>query len=126
MPFWMAPYFPANSTAPGCGYGPMFVPPRFYLAGIQPDGRAGLESEESGPSGLGAGSAEKSQDVEDTIDLLDESETLEMVEFDPSVSLKDSWEPPRSMVCFLERHFNRSLSDLEREAIMKTLFLRCK
>ena len=63
---------------------------------------------------MGAGSAEKSQDVEDTINLLDESEALEMVEFDPSVSPKDSWEPPRSMVSFLERHFNRSLSDSER------------
>ena len=39
------------------------------------------------------------QDVEDTIDLLDESEALEMVEFDPSISLK----------VFLERHFNTSL-----------------
>ena len=95
----------------------MFVPPGF--TGIRPDGYAGLESEEPGPSGLGAGSTEKPQDVEDTIDLLDELEALEMVNFDPSVSLKDSWEPPRSMVSFLERQFNRSLSDLEREAIMK-------
>ena len=59
---------------------------------------------------------EKSHDVEDVIDLLDESEALE---FDPSVSPKDSWEPPRSMVSFLKKHFNTSLSDSEREAIMK-------
>ena len=56
---------------------------------------------------------------QDAVDLLDESEALEMVEFDPSVSPKDSWEPPRSMVSFLEKYFNRSLSDSEREAIMK-------
>ena len=70
-PFWMAPYFSANSTAPGlrCGYEPMFVPPGFYPPGIWPDGHTGLESEEPGPSGLGAGSAEKSQDVKDTFDL---------------------------------------------------------
>ena len=122
-PFWMAPFFPANPTAPGsgCGYGPMFAPPGFYPPGLgmQPDNRAGPESEEPGPSDSGARSAEKSHDVEDAIDLLDESEALEMVEFDPSVSPKDSWELPRSMVSFLEKHFNRSLSDSEREAIMK-------
>ena len=105
-PFWMAPFFPANPTAPGsgCGYGPMFVPPGFYPPGpgIHPDNRAGPESEEPGPSVSGTSSAEKSHDVEDTIDLLDESEALEMGKFDPSVSPKDSWEPPRSMVSFTD------------------------
>ena len=57
VPFWMAPYFPANSSIPGCGYGPIFVPPGFYPAGIWPDGHAGLVSEEPAPSGLGARSA---------------------------------------------------------------------
>ena len=99
----------------------MFAPPGFYPPGlgIQPDNRAGPDSEEPGPSGSGGGSGEKSHHVEDAIDLLDESKAFEMVEFDPSVSPKDSWEPPKSMVSFLEKHFNRSLSDSEREAIMK-------
>ena len=98
----------------------MFAPPGFYPPGlgIQLDNQAGPNLEEPGPSGSGGGSGEKSYDVEDAIDLLDESEALEMVEFDPSISPKDSWEPPKSMVSFLEKHFNRSLSDLEREAIM--------
>ena len=123
VPFWMAPFFPVNPPAPGsgCGYSPMFAHLGFYPPGpgIQPDNRAGRESEEPGPSISGARSTEKSHDVEDAIYLLDESEALEMVEFDPSVSPKDSWEPPRSMVSFLEKHFNRSPSDSEREAIMR-------
>ena len=53
------------------------------------------------------------------MDLLDEAEALELVEFDPKVNSKDTWEPPHGIATFLERHFNRSLSNEEREAIMK-------
>ena len=42
------------------------------------------------------------------MDLLDEAEALELVEFDPKVNPEDTWE-----------HFNRSLSNEEPEAIMK-------
>lgn len=34
-------------------------------------------------------------DSEDTIELLDEAEALELVEFDPGVNPKDSWDPPK-------------------------------
>ena len=52
---------------------------------------------------------------EDVIDLLpDEAEALQIVEFDPSVQPKDSWQPPKSMEAFLTKYFNRSLSDDER------------
>ena len=30
-----------------------------------------------------------------------------------------SWEPPKSMAGFLEKHFNRCLEDSEKEAILK-------
>ena len=85
----------------------MFAPLEFYPPGpgIQPDNRADRESEEPGPSVSGGRIMEKSHVA---VDLLDESEALEIVEFDPSVSPKDSWEPPRSMVSFLEKNFNRS------------------
>ena len=67
----------------------------------------------------GQGPSSKAGEDEDIIDLLEESEALEMVEFDPSVSPKDSWEPPKAMADFFGKHFNRALSDNEREAIMK-------
>ena len=50
------------------------------------------------------------------ITFLDDAEPLELVEFDPTVNPK---EPPKPIVTFLEKHFNRSLPDDERESIMK-------
>ena len=59
------------------------------------------------------------EEDEDSIHLLDESEALELVEFDPSVEPKDSWEPPKAIAGFLEKHFNSGLEDSEKEAILK-------
>ena len=56
---------------------------------------------------------------EDVVDLLDEAEALELVEFDPSVDPKDTWKAPQVIAMFLEKHFDRCLSTEEREAIMK-------
>lgn len=56
---------------------------------------------------------------EDTVDLLDEAEALELVEFDPSIEPSGSWEAPKTVKMFLEKHFNRTLSEDEREAIRK-------
>ena len=59
----------------------------------------------------------QSQDQEeDRVDLLSENE---FIEFDPRVEFKDSWKAPSTIVSFLDKHFNRSLSDDEREVIMK-------
>ena len=55
----------------------------------------------------------ESQGQEDIVDLLSEGEASEFVEFDP----KDSWKAPT--ISFIEKHFNRSLSDEEHKAIMK-------
>ena len=65
------------------------------------------------------GPQEDLTEEEDTVQLLEEAEALELVEFDPSVEPKDAWEPPMAMTSFLERHFNRSLEEGEREAILK-------
>ena len=62
---------------------------------------------------------ENLQDNEDTIDLLEDAEALELVEFDPSVAPKNSWEAPKAITEFLNKHFNRALSEDEKEAIMK-------
>ncbi len=61
----------------------------------------------------------KPSDLEDQVNLLDEAESLELVEFDPSVNSGMAWEPHQCLSSFLQKHFNRSLSDSEREAIMK-------
>ena len=73
----------------------------------------------SGTNGSGDTHLAENSDSEDAIQLLDEAEALERVEFDPGVDSKDAWDPPKPMTSFLEKHFNRSLSDAEREAIMK-------
>ena len=59
----------------------------------------------------------QSQDQEeDRVDFLSESEAMEVIEFDTTVDPKDSWMAPSTMTSFLEKHFNRSLSDHKREA----------
>ena len=57
-----------------------------------------------------------SDDESDTVHLIDEAEALELIEFDPSVAPKEA---PKPIVSFLEKHFNKTLSADEREAIMK-------
>lgn len=44
-------------------------------------------------------------DAEDNLSLLDDTEALEFVEFDPKVESTDSWDPPKGMASFLEKHF---------------------
>ena len=48
------------------------------------------------------------------MNLLDEAEALELIEFDPKVV-----EGPQVIATFLEKHANQSLSSEEQEAIMK-------
>ncbi len=51
-------------------------------------------------------------------DHIEQTRALQIVEFDPSVLPKDSWQPTKTMETFLTKHFNRSLSDEERESIL--------
>ena len=67
------------------------------------------------PSSLLRKRSQEAQDDEDSIQLLDEAQALELVEFDPSVEPKDAWSPPPAMTSFLEKHFHRSLEEGERE-----------
>ena len=46
------------------------------------------------------------QNEEDRLELLSEAEALEFVEFNPSVEPEDTWQPPKQMESFLEKHFN--------------------
>ena len=59
------------------------------------------------------------EEEEDRLELLDEEEALELVEFDPSVNPKDAWELPKQMDDFMKKHFNKSLTEAERAAILK-------
>ena len=98
--------------------------PGFYSClPIQPDSsEVQCTSAQAGLSGTdrsGDTHLTENSDSEDAIQLLDEAEALELVEFDPGVDSKDAWDPPKPMTSFLEKHFNRSLSDVERDAIMK-------
>ena len=54
---------------------------------------------------------EDGEEEEDVLSLLGESETLELVEFDPTIDPKDTWEPPQPILTFLEKYFNKSLSE---------------
>ena len=46
---------------------------------------------------------------EDTVQLLDEAEALELVEFDPSVYQGHMGTPLSAMASFLQKHLNKSL-----------------
>lgn len=56
---------------------------------------------------------------EDVVDLQDEAEAMELVECDPKVKPSGTWEPPQAIHSFLDKHFNRSLTEEKREAMMK-------
>ena len=64
------------------------------------------------------GSEKDNHQDEDVVDLLDDNEALELMEFDPSVDAPTTWTPLEAMTSFLEKHFNRCLADSEREEIL--------
>lgn len=57
----------------------------------------------------------------DSIDLLHEAEALEMVEVDHLSTQRALGDAPKLIESFIEKHFNCSLSELERKATMKDL-----
>lgn len=76
-------------------------------------------SSSASESGSSAKRSREEEMEEDVIDLLEDSEALELVEFDPRVKPTDTWEPPQSIKAFLGKHFNKALTEEEREAIIK-------
>lgn len=45
------------------------------------------------------------------MELLDDSEAMELVECDPNTTSKDAWTPSQIISSFLEKHFNHALSE---------------
>lgn len=56
----------------------------------------------------------------DVVDLLGEQEATQFreLEFDPKVKDDTAWQPTEAMLKFLEKHFNQSLTEEERKAIL--------
>jgi len=54
----------------------------------------------------------------DVVNLLDDGEAEQFCEFEPEVKDPQSWQPPPSVVKYLEKHFNKTLTETEREAIL--------
>ena len=65
------------------------------------------------------GQAEEEEEEEDVVDLLDESETLELVQFGPTVGGDNTWEVGEMIKDFLQKHFKRTLQPEEQEAMMR-------
>ncbi len=127
------PYFgwplpaPAQPQAHAQVFPPFTTPylwqiPACYSAGPTQGAQGSTSETEPGPSGR-QGKKRRLEDVEseeeDSVELLDPSEALELVEFDPKVESESSWEPSKPISAFLEKHFNRSLTEAERKAILK-------
>ena len=115
MPFFWPPAAP--------GYPPSFYsarppppPPGAHAQGVGP-GPSWAAEEPSASEDRQPGEQEAEEG--EVLELLDEAEALELVEFDPSVDPKESWDPPKIIERFIEKHFNRSLTEPERQAIMK-------
>ena len=96
--------------------------PQFSGEGSQGHGSGLLVLDKPGPSGVNTRStADSDEETEDgdVVQLLDQAEALELIEFDPTVDPKDTWKSPQVIQAFLEKHFNCSLSGDERVSILK-------
>ena len=69
----------------------------------------------SGSTGQpGPSSVRGQEEDEDTIQLLDEGESLEFIQFDPKVKDSKKWDAGETINKFLEKHFARVLQEEER------------
>ena len=74
----------------------------------------------SNVQGQGAQGQSRDYDAsdEDAIQLLDEEEALELVQFNPTVNDGAAWKAGVTIDSFLEKHFSRTISTEERDSIM--------
>jgi len=62
---------------------------------------------------------DSSLEDEDTIEVLEEGESLELVQFDPTVKDSKKWDAGETIKKFLEKHFARTLDEKELGQIME-------
>ena len=113
LPFGMGWRYPMMGPGP---YSSMPLSPDEMGSGRKDSSQTELDTTRETSQGSRKRPREEDEDV---ITLLDESEALELVEFDTTVTPKDTWEPPKPILTFLEKHFNKSLTEEERTAILK-------
>ena len=79
-------------------------------------GRTGFSSAQGQENG-----EDSSVEDKDTIQLLEEGESLELVQYDPTVKDNKRWDAGDTINKFLEKHFARTLDDDELDKIMEDL-----
>ena len=126
MPFPAAPFWGPFHTSPVSGAG-MSNPPELsrqvlqgstHLSGQPGSSRSQDQGEDDQPGSSRAQGQDDKAD-EDFVDLLDEEESLELVQFDPTVPNENAWEAGEKIDSFIEKHFNHTITAEERDAIMK-------
>ena len=120
-PFWPTP-FPYPGFPPFPTWGFPDPQPQTDSRDSPCDSESATHTQIPGPSSSRKRTQELTQvdeEDEDSVLLLDDSEALELIEFDPSVEPKDTWSPPTAVENFLQKYFNRTLEEGEREAILK-------
>ena len=63
-------------------------------------------------------SESESDEESDVVNLLNDVEAEQFRDFDPEVKDPQKWQPPPSVVKHLDKHFNKSLSETDRQAIL--------
>ena len=57
------------------------------------------------------------EEEEDYVDLLDEGESLELIQFDPTVEDENAWDAGEVINSFVEKHFKRTITAEEKEPL---------
>ena len=85
---------------------------------VVPQVRSGSASSQGQENGEGT-----SLEDEDTIQLLDEGESPEVVQYDPTVKDSKKWNSGETINKFLEKHFAGTLEDEELDQIMEDFLI---
>ena len=119
-PFW-GPFHTSASPVVGAGVSYPSEISRHYLQG--PASLSGLpgssRSQGQGAEDRPGSSCSQGQGDEDVVELLDEEESLELVQFDPTVPDENAWEAGEIINSFIEKHFKHAITAEERNAIME-------
>ena len=112
---------------PGC-FPPMWWPPfpPFFPVDSNPIAPQ-LDTVSSNNSALAGQKDEEEDEIEsesqfqdvDHVTIHDEESKTMFAEFNPEIKQPNTWDPPKQMSAYLEKHFNKSLKAEEAEAILE-------